>query len=147
MQPFNILLAEDNIGDARLTMLAFDEATEIKSQWIHHVKDGDEAVAYLLKNDEYATAPTPDLVLLDLNMPGKNGLEVLKTLRECPDTQGIPVIVLTTSGSEKDVREAYRLAANSFITKPADLDDFFEVVGNIENFWVKTARLPKNKIN
>lgn len=136
----NILLVEDNLGDIRLTQEALKE-DKLKIN-LHVVMDGVEALSYLHKEGKYANEPTPDLVLLDLNLPKKDGREVLKEIKEDPKLKLIPVAVLTISKSEQDIIQAYKLQANCFITKPIDLNKFIEVVKSIENFWFTVVRLP-----
>lgn len=135
-----ILLVEDNPGDARLTREVFDQG-RITNQ-LYVVSDGVEAVRFLRREGPYRDAPRPDLILLDLNLPRKDGREVLADIKADPALQSIPVVVLTTSASDQDVDDTYRLHANSFITKPVDLDDFIKVVRSIESFWLTIVRLP-----
>jgi chemotaxis family two-component system response regulator Rcp1 len=133
-----ILLVEDNPGDVRLTQEA------LKSDWpwnhLSVVRDGVEAMAYLRQECNGATRP--DLILLDLNLPRKDGREVLAEIKGDEDLKLIPVVVLTTSAAERDIRSAYALHANCYITKPVDLDEFMTIVKSIENFWFSTVRLP-----
>lgn len=135
-----LLLVEDNPGDARLILEALREST-LRENKLHlavqHVSDGVEAMAALRGG-----APHPDLVVLDLNLPRKDGLEVLAELKEDRNLRRIPVMVLTSSAADSDVLESYRLQANCFITKPMDLDNFMFVVRAIEKFWMETATLP-----
>ena len=135
-----ILLVEDNPADARLTREVFEGGR--LATHINVVQDGDEALAFLRREGRYADSPRPKLVLLDLNLPRKDGREVLQELKSDPSLSRIPVIVLTTSAAEADILHAYDLQANCFITKPLDLDEFFDVVRAIEDFWLTTARLP-----
>lgn len=139
-KPITILLAEDNPGDIRLTLEAFKEG-EIVCH-IHTVEDGEKAMAFLLKKAKYKNAPRPDLILLDLNMPKKNGREVLKEIKQDMRLCRIPVIILTTSKAEEDIQESYDLHANCYITKPVGLDEFINVAQSIENFWITIVRLP-----
>ena len=136
-----ILLVEDNPGDARLTLEAFKEGKVINNLTVIH--DGVEALAYLRREGRHATAVTPDLILLDLNLPKMDGREVLAAIKEDPSLRSIPVVVLTTSASQDDVARAYGQHANCYITKPVDLDQFLRVVQSIENFWLSLVRLPK----
>jgi two-component system response regulator len=133
----NILLVEDNPGDVRLLREAFREA-QVSSQ-LHRVEDGVEALAYLRRGGKYAAVPRPDIILLDLNLPRKDGREVLAEIKGDADLKRIPVIILTSSPGEQDLLNAYSLGANSYITKPVGLDQMTEVVRAIENFWRSCA--------
>jgi two-component system, chemotaxis family, response regulator Rcp1 len=135
-----ILLVEDNEADVRLTREALREQGELIR--LSTVSDGEQALAYLRREDGFADVPRPDLVLLDLNLPRKNGLEVLRELRSDPDLACVPVIMLTTSSARQDVLEAYSAGANCFVVKPLELDEFMELIGAIRSFWLGTARLP-----
>jgi chemotaxis family two-component system response regulator Rcp1 len=135
-----ILLVEDNPGDARLAKEALKES-RIKNN-LHLVDDGEKALDFLYKRREYFSAPDPDLVLLDLNLPKISGHQVLANIKSDDILRKIPVVVLSISRSEKDVEESYNLNANCYVTKPLDLDEFIEVFETIQNFWLKTARLP-----
>jgi len=135
-----ILLVEDNPGDVRLTREAFKENKVLNELYV--VKDGVAAMAFLRRESKYADAPRPDLVLLDLNLPKKDGREVLAEIKADDDLRTIPVVVLTTSENEDDVRKMYSLHANCFITKPVDLDRFIDVVKSVEEFWLTVVRLP-----
>lgn len=137
-----ILLVEDNSGDARLTIEALRDF-RIHSR-VNIVRDGVEATAYLRGEGEFAGAPRPDLILLDLNLPRKDGREVLAEIKEDSDLRRIPVVVLTTSQAEKDILSAYDLHCNCYITKPADLSQFLTVVQSIEDFWLTIVKLPKD---
>jgi chemotaxis family two-component system response regulator Rcp1 len=137
-------MVEDNPGDVRLTMEALREAKVLNRMSV--AVDGVEAMAFLRRQGEYATAPRPDLVLLDLNMPRKDGREVLAEVKADPDLRRIPVVVLTTSTAEKDIMESYDLHANCYIAKPVDLDQFLDVVKSIEDFWLTIVRLPPDGI-
>jgi two-component system, chemotaxis family, response regulator Rcp1 len=137
-----ILLVEDNPGDARLTLEAFKEAKVINHLSV--VSDGVEALAYLRRQDRYASAATPDLILLDLNLPRMDGREVLAAIKEDAALRTIPVVVLTTSSSQDDVARAYGHHANCYITKPVDLDQFLKVIQSIESFWLSLVRLPEH---
>lgn len=136
----DILLVEDNPADVRLTQEAFKE-TRLQGK-LHVVRDGAEALDFLNHNGRYETAPRPDIILLDLNLPKKDGREVLAEIKQDPQFKSIPVVVLTTSNAVEDIRHTYDHQANCFITKPAGLDDFVEVVKRIEEFWLKIAHLP-----
>ena len=136
-----ILLVEDNPGDARLTLEAFREGKVLNN--IRVVRDGVEALAYLRRQGpDYADAVQPDLVLLDLNLPKKDGREVLAEIKADERLKKIPVVVLTTSAAEEDVEKAYGSHANCYITKPVDLDRFLAVVHSIDNFWLSLVKLP-----
>jgi len=139
--PFEILLVEDNAGDARLLKEAFRDIDTPCN--ISVVKDGVDALRFLYRQDEFFSSPRPDLILLDLNLPRKDGREVLADVKQNESVKSIPVIVLTTSSSEKDIQTAYGLYANSYIKKPVDLDEFEHVVKTIEQFWLKLAFLPE----
>ncbi len=139
-RPIDILLAEDSPGDVRLTKEALKEA-KIHNR-LHVANDGVEALAFLRKEGPYADAPTPDLILLDLNMPRKDGREVLGEVKTDDDLKRIPVVILTTSEAEQDIVKTYDLHANCYITKPVDLDQFMEVVRKIEDFWLCVVKLP-----
>jgi two-component system, chemotaxis family, response regulator Rcp1 len=141
-KPIEILLAEDNPGDVRLTMEALHDAKVLNRMSV--AADGVEAMAFLRREGQYASAPRPDLILLDLNMPKKDGREILAEIKADPDLRRIPVVVLTTSTAEKDIMESYNLHANCYIAKPVDLDQFLEVVKSIEDFWLTIVRLPPN---
>jgi two-component system, chemotaxis family, response regulator Rcp1 len=136
-----ILLVEDNPGDARLTIEAMREAK--MSNRIHVVEDGVEAMQFLRREGRFGDAPRPDLILLDLNLPKKDGRAVLAEVKADPALKRIPVVVLTTSRAEEDVLRAYDLHANCYITKPVDLAQFMKIVAQIEEFWIKVVVLPK----
>jgi len=140
IQPINILLIEDNPGDARLTIEALKEG-KFNNRLIH-VTDGVEALAYLRKQEKYKDAIRPDLILLDLNMPRKDGRETLQEIKSDPDLRRIPVVILTTSKAEEDIFRSYDLHANCYITKPVKLSQFFDVVRNVEDFWLSIVKLP-----
>jgi len=137
-----ILLVEDSPADVRLTREALRD-TEIANV-LHVARDGVEAMDFLLQQNQYADAPRPDIVILDLNLPKKGGKEVLADLQADASLRQIPVAVLTTSSAESDVIESYDLGANCFLTKPVDLSQFLKVVQSIEEFWFGIVRLPKN---
>ncbi len=136
----DILLVEDNPGDVRLTMEALKEAKLLNR--ITNVPDGVEALSYLRKEGKYANAARPDLILLDLNLPKKDGREVLAEVKTDPDLKRIPVVILTTSRAEQDILKAYNLHANCYISKPVDLDQFVKVAKSIDSFWFTIVRLP-----
>lgn len=138
-----ILLVEDNEGDIELTKEAFDEAKFRNN--LHVVEDGDEALDYLFKRNGYENAVIPDIVLLDLNLPGTDGREVLEIIKAEPLLKRIPVIILTSSQADKDVIESYDLYANCYIVKPVSALKFMDVVRSVENFWVDIVCLPSNK--
>ena len=141
IKPIEILLAEDNPGDARLTVEGFKDA-KVKNN-ITVVEDGIEALAYLRHEGEYVDAVRPDLILLDLNMPKKDGREVLAEIKADEELRRIPVLVFTISNAERDILEAYNLQANAFITKPIDLNEFITVVKSLEEFWLTIVKLPR----
>ncbi len=139
-KPIEILLVEDNPGDVRLTVEALKEG-KLRNN-MNVVGDGEQALAYLRREVPYVDAPRPDLVLLDLNLPRKDGREVLADMKEDDDLKRIPVVVLTTSKAEEDILKMYNLHANCYITKPVDLDQFMNVVKSIEAFWFSVVALP-----
>ena len=136
-----LLLVEDNPADVGLVEEAFKDST-LEYQ-LHVAEDGLAASQFLRKEGRYANAVTPDLILLDLNLPKRDGREVLEDIKADQELRAIPVIVLTTSDDEHDVLRAYGLHANCYLTKPVDLDDFLEKIRSIENFWIKLVRLPR----
>jgi len=140
VQPIDILLVEDNPADVRLTQEALKEE-KILNQ-LHVVGDGVEAMAFLRKEGRYAKAPRPDLILLDLNLPKKDGREVLKEVKSDPTLKTIPVVVLTISKAEEDIFKAYNLHANCYITKPVDLSQFLKVAKSVQDFWLTMVKLP-----
>lgn len=140
VKPIEILLIEDNPGDVRLTEEALAEGKMCNNLTL--AKDGIEAMAVLRREGDHADAGRPDLILLDLNLPKKDGREVLAEIKEDPDLKRIPVVILTSSKAEEDVVQAYDLNANCYITKPVDLDQFLFVVKSIENFWLSVVMLP-----
>ena len=138
--PVEILLVEDNPGDVRLIQEAIKENKMLNNLSI--VWDGVEAMAFLRREDGYADAVRPDLILLDLNLPRKDGREVLAEIKQDPELKRIPVVVLTTSAAEQDIVNSYNLQANCYITKPVDLDQFIVIVKTIEDFWLTIVKLP-----
>lgn len=150
----NILLVEDNPGDARLMLEALKEAdlhlsdlgdpyqARSRGGHIHVVEDGVKAMAFMHRQGEFAKAPRPDLILLDLNLPRKNGREVLAELKQDPELRAIPVIVLSTSNADQDVSAAYSLHANCFVAKPLDFDQFSNAIQGLYDFWCGVVRLP-----
>ena len=139
-KPIDILLAEDSQTDAELTMEALASG-KIRNN-VYHVWDGEEAMAFLRREGQFADAVRPDLVLLDLNMPKLDGRDVLKEMRADDSLKVIPVVVLTTSSQDKDILESYGLSANNYIVKPVDLTQFFSVIQNVQEFWLKVVKLP-----
>jgi len=139
-EPIEILLVEDDSGDAKRTIDALKDG-RLRNR-ITHVKDGLEAMAYLWREGEYANAPRPDLILLDLNMPRMNGQEVLAEVKEDPDLRRIPVVMMTSSEQEKDIMAAYNLHVNSYVVKPVDMDQFIGAIRSIEHFWFTVVKLP-----
>ena len=138
--PVQILLVEDNPGDARLTEEALREA-KVRNT-LHHVEDGIDALAFLRQEGDFADAPRPGLIFLDLNLPRMDGREVLREIKNDPELRCIPVVVLTSSGAEQDIVNTYELHANCYITKPVDMNGFMKVVKSIENFWFAVVKLP-----
>lgn len=141
VMPIEVLLVEDNPGDVQLTQIALEDSKI--SVNLNVARDGVEAMAFLRKKEQYKGMPTPDIILLDLNLPRKDGREVLAEIKEDRILRRIPVVVLTTSGSEEDVLRAYNLCANCYITKPVDFDQFVKIVHSIESFWFTVVKLPQ----
>ena len=139
-RPVNILLREDNPGDVRLAQEAFKEG--MLEVHLDVVMDGVEAIHYLNQRVPYQHSNRPDLILLDLNLPKKDGREVLSEIKEDPYLRSIPVVILTTSNAEQDVLQSYNLHVNCYINKPVDFNRFFEIIKRIEDFWLNTAILP-----
>ena len=139
-KPIEILLVEDNPGDVRLTQEALRDRKV--SNNLHVVHDGVEAMAFLHKKGQFATVPHPDLILLDLNLPKKDGREMLTEIKLDPAVKRILVVILTTSTAEEDVLKTYNLHANCYIVKPVDFDQFINVIQVIEDFWFTVVRLP-----
>jgi CheY-like chemotaxis protein len=140
--PIEILLVEDNPGDVRLTKEALKEGKVYSN--LHTVKDGVEAMEFLRKQGKYKDVPRPDIILLDLNLPRKDGREVLEEIKSDNELKRIPVVVLTTSKAEEDVLRTYNLHANCYVTKPVDLEKFMVVVKSIDVFWLTVVTLPPN---
>ncbi len=140
-EPVEILLVEDNPGDARLAIEVLREA-KVRNA-LHWVKDGVEALAFLRRDRPFEKAPRPDVILLDLNLPRKDGREVLAEIKKDDSLMRIPVVVLTISKDEADIFKTYNLHANCFVTKPLDQDQFVQVVKSIEDFWLTIVKLPK----
>lgn len=143
VRPIELLLVEDSEPDVRLTKEALNEAKVKNRLWV--VEDGVEAMEFLRREGNYPDAPRPDLILLDLNLPRKDGRQVLKELKADDSLKRIPVVILTTSKSEEDVLKAYDLHANCYISKPVDFNRFMEVVKSVEDFWLTVVRLPNDK--
>ena len=139
-QPVEILMVEDNPRDARLAVEALKDS-KVRNN-LHHVSDGEEALDFLRQRGAYAGVPVPDLILLDLNLPRKDGREVLAEVKEDPRLRLIPVVVMTSSEAERDLVRSYDLHANAYVVKPLDLDRFIEVVQAIEDFWFAIVKLP-----
>ena len=140
VKAIDVLLVEDDPGDVLMTREAFKD-NKLANR-LSVVSDGVDAMAFLRKEDQYAGSPTPDLVLLDLNLPRMDGREVLAAMKSDPELRRIPVVVLTTSEAEEDVLRSYSLHANAYVTKPVDFDRFIEVVRKIDDFFVSVVRLP-----
>ena len=143
MAPIHILLVEDNEGDILLTREALDEAKILTKLTV--VRDGKEAMDFLTGQGKYPDAKMPDMVLLDVNLPKKNGHEVLQFIKWDENLKHIPVVILTTSSSPKDINLSYNNYANCFITKPVDVNEFMSVIATIENFWISIVKLPTKK--
>lgn len=137
-----ILMVEDNLGDIRLTQEAI-KRNKLRVR-LRFVLDGVEAMAYLKKEGNYSTVHRPDIILLDLNLPKKNGKEVLNEIKSDETLKCIPVVILTSSPAEEDVIKSYQLQANCFISKPIDLDSFIEIIHSIEHYWLSIVKLPPN---
>ena len=140
-QPIEILLVEDNPGDVELTREALEDAKVFNR--LHVVDDGADAVDFLFRKGRFLDAPRPDIILLDLNLPKKDGRQVLSEIKADADLAQIPVVVLTTSQAEEDILRAYQLHANCYITKPVDFNQFLRIVATIEEFWLTIVKLPK----
>jgi CheY-like chemotaxis protein len=139
-QMIDVLLVEDDAGDVLMTREAF-EHYKIRNQ-LHVVNDGEQALQFLRRTGEYAGAPRPGLILLDLNLPRRDGMQVLAELKEDPELRVIPVVVLTTSQAEEDILRSYSLHANAYVSKPVDFERFMEVIRQIDNFFVTVVELP-----
>ena len=140
MKAIEILLVEDNPGDARLTREALS-MSKVRNN-LHRASDGEEAMRFLRHEGAFGNVPTPDLILLDLNLPRRDGREVLEDIKSDPQLKHIPVVILTSSQAEEDILRSYRLHANCFITKPVDLEQLTKVVQGIEQFWFTLVKLP-----
>lgn len=142
VKPFEILLADDNPGDVRLTKEALKEGKMLHNLSV--VEDGIEVMAFLRREGKYSDSPRPDLILLDLNMPKKDGREVLAEIKSDEQFKRIPVVILTISESEVDVIKSYDLHANCYVTKPVDFNQFMKIIRSIEEFWLTIVKLPPN---
>jgi CheY-like chemotaxis protein len=140
-KPMEVLLVEDSAGDVRLTREALKDAKV--HVHLQVASDGIEAMAFLKREGQHADAPRPDLILLDLNLPKKDGRQVLEEIKQSSTLKSIPVVILTTSASEADILRSYMLHANCYITKPVDLNGFLDVVKSIDNFWLSVVKLPR----
>jgi CheY-like chemotaxis protein len=144
-QPFDILLVDDNPSDVEITIEAFRRSHNGNRVFV--CRDGEEALDFLFHRRQFAragAAPRPDLILLDLNMPGKNGAEVLEQVKTNPHMRDIPIVVLTTSDRDEDVTRCYKVGANSYLTKPVQFDDCLKLVEEIQQYWLQTSKLPPN---
>jgi CheY-like chemotaxis protein len=139
-RPIEILLVEDDPGDVLITTEALEQSKLANN--LHTVENGEEAVSFLRREGSYADAVRPDLVLLDLNLPRRDGREVLAEIKDDPELRRIPVVVLTTSSAEEDVLRSYDLHANAYVTKPVDFDNFVKVVRQVDDFFFTVVRLP-----
>ncbi|MBF6171864.1 response regulator [Nocardia blacklockiae] len=140
-QPIDVLLVEDDPGDELMTREAF--ADNKIGNTLHVTRDGEEALDFLYRRGEFADAPRPDLILLDLNLPKYDGRQVLATIKSDAELAHIPVVVLTTSAAEEDILRSYKLHANAYVTKPVDLDQFIAAIKQIDEFFVQVVRLPR----
>ncbi|AKB31620.1 Two-component system response regulator [Methanosarcina siciliae HI350] len=138
-KPVDILLVEDNKGDVGLIEEVF-ESSKVRNK-LYVVEDGEEAVHFLLREGKFSDVPRPGIILLDLNLPKKDGREVLGEIKKNKDLKKIPVVVLTTSRAEEDILESYKLHANAYVPKPVDFDQFIKVIKSIENFWLEVVNL------
>ncbi len=144
VKPIEILLVEDNLGDADLAREALEDSKIMNN--LHVVDDGEKAIAFLRREGLYGDVPRPDIILLDLNLPRKDGRQVLSEIKADESLKRIPVVILTTSRAEEDVIKSYNLHANCYITKPIDLNQFLHVVKSIEQFWLSIVVLPPNGV-
>jgi chemotaxis family two-component system response regulator Rcp1 len=142
----NILLIEDNLGDGPLTEEALKQGNFQREIELHVLSDGEKAMQYLLRKEPFEQVSTPDMIFLDLELRCKDGREVLREIKGHPKLKRIPVVILTASNADKDVRESYELHANCYITKPVDIKQFIEVLRYIENFWFAIVKLPTHKL-
>ncbi|MGX4711858.1 response regulator [Rhodococcus ruber] len=141
--PIDVLLVEDDPGDELMTREAFAD-NDIGNE-LHVVRDGEQALDFVYRRGDYADAPRPELILLDLNLPKYDGRQVLETIKGDPELADIPIVVLTTSAAEEDIARSYRLHANAYVTKPVDLDQFLGTVRQIDEFFVQVVRLPRRR--
>jgi chemotaxis family two-component system response regulator Rcp1 len=141
-KPIDILLIEDNPGDIRLTMEAFKEGKFYNNLYV--AKDGEDAIHFLRRKGKYSNVPKPDLILLDLNLPKKDGRQVLKEIKSDHELKRIPVIILTISKTEQDILQTNDLHANCYINKPVDVEEFITIIRSIENFWISIVKLPEH---
>jgi len=141
-RPANFLLVEDNPGDVRLTQEAL-KSHKVQNN-LYVVNDGEEAMAFLRKQGKYKDAPRPDIILLDLNLPKKDGREVLAEIKSEPSLKTIPVVIISSSEAEQDIIKSYDLNANCYVTKPVNFDQFIKVVQSINDFWLTIVKLPSN---
>ncbi|WP_375493838.1 response regulator [uncultured Nostoc sp.] len=141
LRPIEVLLVEDSPSDANLTIKSFSNA-QIDNN-LHWVEDGESAMNYLREQEEFTNVPRPDLILLDLNLPGMDGREVLTEIKSDPNLKSIPVVIITTSIDEQDILRSYNLSANCYVTKPIDVYQFIQVVQMIKDFWLIAATLPQ----
>ncbi|MDX2002394.1 MAG: response regulator [Chitinophagales bacterium] len=139
-QKYDLLLVEDNPGDVRLTQEILKDSRYVGR--LHLAQDGEEAISFLFKEGRYQDSPTPHLVILDLNLPKRNGLEVLQEMKSNAKTNHIPVIILTSSESKQDIQNCYKLNANAYLTKPVDFDKYQHMIKYIEQFWFSLIKLP-----
>jgi len=139
-EPFDILLVEDNPGDTKLALETL-KVGRLRYE-AHVVEDGEQAISYLRREGEYADAPRPDIILLDFNLPKKDGQQVLAEIKEDENLKCIPVVVFTVSKADEEILRAYDLRANCYITKPADIEQLFKIVRSIEDFWLTIVKLP-----
>lgn len=142
MKSVHILLVEDNLGDILLTKEALEERKLVNK--VSVVRNGKEALDFLFQEDQYKNTEAPDLILLDINIPLLSGHEVLEKMKSDDRTKEIPVIILTTSSAERDIKLSYKNHANCFITKPVDIEDFMKAIHNIEDFWIQLVKLPSD---
>lgn len=140
MKPIDILMVEDDPEDVLLTKQAFKDGKV--QNLMHVIQDGEEALSYLKRRGAYADVPRPDLILLDLNLPKMNGIEILREIKKDAELRVIPVVILTTSSADRDILNSYENHANCYINKPVDLDQFIRVVQSIEDFWLSVVKLP-----
>ena len=139
-RPAQILLVEDNAGDVELTREAFKKSEVAVN--LHHAKDGEQCMAFIRKQGQYHNAPTPDIILLDLNMPRMDGREVLAEISKDPILRLLPVVILTTSHEEQEILNMYRLRCSSYIVKPVDLDQFYRIIKTFSEYWLTVVALP-----